>query len=73
MSAIPSIATQLFPHNEPSLRANRVLARRSKDRMCPMVVMRVVVMRKGMGAGGEKAYNCMVLRAKTINMTWRWP
>jgi hypothetical protein len=29
--------------------------------------------RNGLGAGRQKAYNCMVLRSKMINMTWRWP
>src|SRR5262249_54080091 len=44
--------------------ANRVLARRSKDDFAHGVVMRVTVMRNGMGAGRQKSYNCMVLRAK---------
>src|SRR5262249_17576121 len=54
------------------LSANRVLARRSKDDFAHGVVMRVTVMRNGMGAGRQKSYNCMVPSRKTINMTWRW-
>jgi uncharacterized protein with GYD domain len=60
MSALPPKADKIARVSLCPLCANRVLARRSKDGFAHGAVTRVAGMRNGMGAGRQKAYNCMV-------------